>query len=86
MRNFGYARVSTVEQNMDMQIAALRAAGCGTVLTDEGFSGADFARPGLTKMLRTLRRGDTLTVRVYVGYAPDKGRASTRLVKTVKLK
>jgi len=62
MRNFGYARVSTVEQNMDLQLAALNAAGCETILTDEGFSGADFSRPGLTKMLRALRRGDTLTV------------------------
>ncbi len=62
MRNFGYARVSTTEQNMDLQVTALTAAGCGTILTDEGFSGSDFSRPGLTKMLRTLRRGDTLMV------------------------
>lgn len=62
MRNFGYARVSTVEQNMDLQLTALNSAGCIRILTDEGFSGADFSRPGLTKMLRILRRGDTLTV------------------------
>jgi len=62
MRNFGYARVSTTEQNMDLQVTALTSAGCGTILTDEGFSGSDFSRPGLTKMLRTLRRGDTLMV------------------------
>ncbi|WP_412065176.1 recombinase family protein [Rhizobium sp. SYY.PMSO] len=62
MRNFGYARVSTTEQNMDLQLAALKAAGCAKILTDEGFSGANFSRPGLTKMLRALRRGDTLTV------------------------
>ncbi len=62
MRNFGYARVSTTEQNMDLQVTALTTAGCGTILTDEGFSGSDFSRPGLTKMLRTLRRGDTLMV------------------------
>lgn len=80
MRNFGYARVSTVEQNMDMQLAALRAAGCGTVLTDEGFSGADFARPGLNKMLRTLRRGDTLTV-----WRLDRlGRSLFELLKLVR--
>ncbi len=62
MRNFGYARVSTTEQNMDLQVTALTSAGCGTILTDEGFSGSDFSRPGLAKMLRTLRRGDTLMV------------------------
>lgn len=62
MRNVGYARVSTVEQNMDMQLEALKAAGCEAVLTDEGFSGADFTRPGLTEIQRILCRGDTLTV------------------------
>ncbi|RFZ81520.1 recombinase family protein [Shinella sp. WSJ-2] len=80
MRNFGYARVSTVEQNMDMQLTALRAAGCGTILTDEGFSGADFTRPGLTKMLRTLHRGDTLTV-----WRLDRlGRSLFELLKLVR--
>lgn len=62
MRNFGYARVSTVEQSMDLQTSALKTAGCDNILSDEGFSGADFSRPGLSKLLRTLRRGDTLTV------------------------
>lgn len=80
MRNFGYARVSTTEQNMDLQIAALNAAGCGTILTDEGFSGANFTRPGLTKMLRTLRRGDTLTV-----WRLDRlGRSLFELLKLVR--
>lgn len=62
MSNFGYARVSTTEQSLDLQLNALNAAGCVRVLTDDGFSGADFSRPGLTKLLRSLRRGDTLTV------------------------
>lgn len=62
MRNIGYARVSTVEQSLDLQLAALKAVGCHEVLSDEGFSGADFNRPGLTRLLRSLRRGDTLTV------------------------
>lgn len=80
MRNFGYARVSTTEQNMGLQITALNAAGCGKILTDEGFSGADFSRPGLTKMLRTLRRGDTLTV-----WRLDRlGRSLFELLKLVR--
>ncbi|WFU47305.1 recombinase family protein [Sinorhizobium terangae] len=62
MRNFGYARVSTAEQNLDLQLTALKAAGCEKILTDEGFSGANFSRPGLSKLLRALRSGDTLTV------------------------
>lgn len=59
---FGYARVSTVEQSLDLQMSALSAAGCTDVLTDEGYSGADFTRPGLTRLLRKLRRGDTIVV------------------------
>lgn len=62
MRNFGYGRVSTTEQNLDLQLTALKAAGCDKILTDEGFSGASFSRPGLSKLLRALRSGDTLTV------------------------
>lgn len=62
MGKFGYGRVSTIEQNLDLQLAALKAAGCEKILTDEGFSGANFSRPGLSKLLRVLRSGDTLTV------------------------
>lgn len=80
MRNIGYARISTTEQNMDLQLAALNAAGCAEVLSDEGFSGADFARPGLTKLLRILRRGDTLTV-----WRLDRlGRSLFELLKLVR--
>lgn len=62
MRNIGYGRVSTVEQNLDLQVSALKAVGCDKIFADDGYSGSDFSRPGLTKLLRTLRRGDTLTV------------------------
>ncbi len=62
MSVLGYARVSTIEQSLDLQMSALRAAGCIDVLTDEGYSGADFTRPGLTRLLRKLRRGDTIVV------------------------
>ncbi len=56
MKLVGYARVSTVEQNLDMQIAALKAAGCTETFTDHGLSGADFQRPGLLKALRQIKR------------------------------
>ncbi|MDQ1184196.1 recombinase family protein [Agrobacterium larrymoorei] len=62
MKTFGYARVSTLEQSLDLQMSALRASGCTDILTDEGYSGADFTRPGLTRLLRKLRRGDTIVV------------------------
>lgn len=80
MRNFGYARISTIEQSMDLQTSALKAAGCDKILTDEGFSGSDFSRPGLGELLRTLRRGDTLTV-----WRLDRlGRSLFELLKLVR--
>jgi DNA invertase Pin-like site-specific DNA recombinase len=59
----GYARVSTGEQNLDLQIDALLAAGCerGRIYTDE-LSGVKAERPGLQEAWRQLRPGDTLVV------------------------
>jgi DNA invertase Pin-like site-specific DNA recombinase len=62
MRLVGYARVSTVEQNLDLQLDALKAAGCSEILTDQGLSGADFQRPGLRRALRQAKDGDMLVV------------------------
>ena len=57
----GYARISTEDQSLDLQIDALRRAGCGRIFEDIG-SGADCDRPGLLKALGTLREGDSLIV------------------------
>ena len=57
----GYARVSRTEQNLDLQVDALKQAGCGEVYTDE-MSGAKTERPGLQKALAFVREGDTLVV------------------------
>jgi DNA invertase Pin-like site-specific DNA recombinase len=57
----GYARVSTVEQNLDLQRDALRRAGCAEVY-EEHASGAKASRPELAHALRALRAGDTLVV------------------------
>ena len=79
MRLVGYARVSTVEQNLDLQIAALKTAGCTNILTDQGLSGADFQRPGLRKALRHMQRGDMLVV-----WRLDRlGRSLVDLIQTV---
>lgn len=59
-RRIGYARVSTDEQNLALQLDALRAVGCDSVFSDEGVSGAAANRPALRRVLRTLRKGDTL--------------------------
>lgn len=62
MTMIGYARVSTNDQNLDLQVDALRSAGCGRVFEDHGVSGAVEKRRGLNAVLRTLRKGDTLVV------------------------
>src|SRR2546430_9471601 len=59
---YGYARVSTDDQNTALQLSALKQAGCTTIFTDEGLSGATVKRPALTRCLKTLRPGDTLIV------------------------
>ena len=56
----GYARVSTDEQSLALQIDALARAGCGRVFEDSGVSGALASRPALDKALESLRAGDTL--------------------------
>jgi DNA invertase Pin-like site-specific DNA recombinase len=57
----GYARVSTQEQNLDLQKDALKKAGCEKIFTDTG-SGADFERKGLSDALAFMRKGDCLVV------------------------
>jgi DNA invertase Pin-like site-specific DNA recombinase len=57
----GYARVSSAEQNLDLQRDALGAAGCKKIFTDK-MSGARADRPGLTEILNFGREGDVLIV------------------------
>jgi len=59
--NIGYARVSTLDQNLDLQQDALKQAGCQKVVVDQ-VSGTVTERPGLVKLKDMLRAGDTLTV------------------------
>lgn len=57
----GYARVSTQDQNLDLQCEALTTAGCERIFDDK-LSGGRAERPGLSKALDILREGDTLVV------------------------
>ena len=59
---YGYARVSTDDQNSALQLEALKRAGCVKIFKDEGISGATAKRPALVRCLKTLKHGDTLTV------------------------
>jgi DNA invertase Pin-like site-specific DNA recombinase len=58
---FGYVRVSTAEQNEDLQTDALKAAGCTRLFVDHASGKAD-SRPGLDSLLEQLRPGDTVVV------------------------
>jgi len=58
----GYARVSTEEQNLDLQHDRLQAAECDQVFDDRGVSGAVSDRPGLTAALDQLEEHDVLVV------------------------
>ncbi len=59
----GYARISTDDQTFDLQLDALKAAGCDAqrIYTDTA-SGAKTDRPGLTRAIDVAREGDTLVV------------------------
>lgn len=59
--NIGYARVSTREQNVALQVDALKAAGCVKVLTEVA-SGAATERPVLTHLLDDVRPGDVIVI------------------------
>src|SRR5512143_35661 len=74
----GYARVSTEDQNLDLQKDALQKAGCGKLFTDVA-SGAKDERAGLAEAIAFLRPGDTLVV-----WKLDRlGRSLQHLIETV---
>ncbi|MDQ6671512.1 MAG: recombinase family protein [Chloroflexota bacterium] len=74
----GYARVSTADQNPDLQHDALKAVGCYRIFVDTA-SGALDERPALAKVLDQLRPGDTLVV-----WKLDRlGRSLRHLIDTV---
>lgn len=59
---FGYARVSTLEQDLGIQEAALRAAGCQTIRSEKKSGSDRGSRSELQVLLDSLRGGDTLVV------------------------
>ena len=78
--NIGYARVSTRDQTVALQVDALTAVGCGKVYT-EVISGAATERPILAKLLDEVRPGDIVVV-----WKLDRlGRSLKHLVETVNL-
>ena len=74
----GYARVSTNDQNLDLQRDALKQAGCAKVFTDT-VSGLKDERVGLGRAMDALRQGDSLVV-----WKLDRlGRSLSHLVQLV---
>jgi DNA invertase Pin-like site-specific DNA recombinase len=61
MSRIGYARVSTLEQHLDVQLAKLTAAGCDPIFQEKR-SGTDDKRPVLAECLRYVRTGEVLVV------------------------
>jgi len=79
MALIGYARVSTADQNLDLQTDALTQAGAERIFTDH-VSGSKTARPGLDQCLDYLRAGDTLII-----WKLDRlGRSTRHLIELVE--
>lgn len=78
--NLGYARVSTLDQNLELQEDALTKAGCEKIFRDVA-SGAVDSRKGLAEAIEFARKGDTLVV-----WKLDRlGRSLKHLIETVNL-
>jgi DNA invertase Pin-like site-specific DNA recombinase len=76
----GYARVSTVDQNLALQRDALTEAGCARIFTEQ-MSGAVTDRPALHDVLEFARSGDTLIV-----WKLDRlARSMKQLIETVEV-
>lgn len=77
----GYSCVSTIGQNLDRQLDALRQAGCTRIFEDHGVSGNEASRPGLDSLLEYARPGDEIVVQ-----SLDRlGRKTTALLTLVEL-
>lgn len=61
-RSIGYARVSTEDQHLDLQINALKLAGCSAIFEDQGVSATAKRRPGFEQALSSLQAGDVFVV------------------------
>ncbi len=62
MTMIGYARVSTLDQDLSLQLAALKAAGCEVVRSEKQSGASTESRKELRTILDFIRKGDALTV------------------------
>jgi DNA invertase Pin-like site-specific DNA recombinase len=82
MTVFGYARVSTLGQTLEAQIAQLAEAGCASIVREKA-SGANLARPQLRRLCRRLKTGDVIVVTRIDRFARS-ARDLLNLVSTVR--
>ena len=76
----GYARISTVDQNLELQTDALEKTGCEKIFTDQA-SGAKDDRQGLIDAIEFCRTGDSMVV-----WKLDRlGRSLKHLIETINL-
>ena len=79
MIKLGYARVSTLEQNLDLQIDALNRENCKQIYTDR-ISGVKSIKPEFEKLMEYAREGDTIVV-----WKLDRlGRSTVQLIELVE--
>lgn len=79
MIKIGYARVSTFDQNLDLQIDALKKEGCKQIFTDK-ISGVKSQKPNFDKLLEYAREGDTIIV-----WKLDRlGRSTVQLIELME--
>lgn len=71
---YGYARVSTVNQNLSSQMKALSDAGCTKIYRDK-FTGTKADRPQFKELLSTIKQGDTLVITKLDRFARSAGDA-----------
>lgn len=79
MIKLGYARVSTQEQNLDLQLDALKKEGCKNVFTDK-VSGVKSSKPSFEKLMKYARPGDTIVI-----WKLDRlGRSTVKLIELME--
>ncbi|MGG0847903.1 recombinase family protein [Peribacillus simplex] len=76
---YGYARVSTLNQNLEAQIQELESVGCNKIFSEK-FTGTKVDRPQFQELLVLLKEGDTLVVTKLDRFA----RSTTDAIETVK--
>lgn len=79
MTKYGYARVSTVGQDLQAQISTLEAEGCQEIFSEK-FTGTKTDRPKFKALLATLNKGDTLVVTKLDRFA----RSASDAIQTVR--